>query len=299
MKYFFLFALITGLLASCQSRTKVPLVAASAETPSNEQDTAYTKAEERAFLLADSARRAAPLVLPALSAADTLTPAAHDLLRTRDLAPLWANWQKGAPSRQAIEGFYGPDHYRISFYFDEVRRDSLRPEQFRVRGRNRYRKVITPFAGTITVQTVVFDARLDVDNSYQPTDSVPTFVVRATYELREDPATKGAGVYRGEALLDVYENSHGVLQLADIWGTGFNPTHGGGLLFRGDWTDNHTGRHRPAAWANKLSAVTPAPVMKEQEAGGRVGDVDPVLAKLGWNEFWENEEWWATSPKHL
>ncbi|WP_046246838.1 hypothetical protein [Hymenobacter terrenus] len=290
MKYLFLFALSSCLLASCQPKAKASGASTAAATSSDE-DTTYTKAEEQAFMLADSLRRAAPLRLPLLSATDTLTPAARELLRSHDLAPLWANGEQDALSPRAIEGFYGPDHYRISFYFDEVQRDSLRPELYWVRGRNRYRKVITPFAGAITVRAVVFNARLDVDNSYQPTDSVATFVVRANYELREDPTTKGAGVYRGEALLDLYENRHGVLRLADIWGTSYNPTAGGGLLFRGDWTDNRTGRHRPAAWANVLDAVTPAPVMQEQQAGGRIGDVDPVLAKLGWNEYWENDEW--------
>ena len=97
VKYRLLFALISGLLPGCQSKTKAPLAAATAETPGNEGDTTYIKAAKHPFMLADSARRAARLQLPPLRATDTLTPAAITLLLTHDLAPLWANWKQGAP----------------------------------------------------------------------------------------------------------------------------------------------------------------------------------------------------------
>ena len=31
--------------------------------------------------------------------------------------------------------------------------------------------------------------------------------------------------------------------------------------------------------------------------GDRSEEVNPNLAELGWNEAWENDEWWADSPK--
>ena len=232
--------------------------------------------------------------LPPAGPGDTLTAAARAFLRAHDLAPLWANADYDEPADRAMEGFYGPDSYRIAFYYDEVRRDSLHPEQFLVRGRNRYRKIVTPFAGTITVQAI-FNAQLDTPN-FHPADTVRAFVVRARYELREDPATKGAGVYRGEALLDATETPHGGLHQGELSGTGYyqlaNPNQGGGLTFVGTWTDNKTGRQRLAAWSPNLQRVTPVPILEEQQVGGRTGDVDPVLAKHGWNELWDNDEWW-------
>ena len=274
-----------------------PGAQARAPGPTAQADSAArTAAAESAQLLADSLRRNNPLRLQPLGAADTLTAADQDFLRGHDLSVLWCAQNFGRPMNRPMEGFYGPNHYRISVYFDQVFRDSLRADSFVVCGRDRYRKVITPFCGSITVQSIVW-AKLDVDNNYQPTDSVRTFVVRAMYKFIEDPATKGAGTYQGEALLDAYEDQDGQLRLADISGTGYNPTDGGGVLFRGDWTDRLTGRRRPAAWAASLEAVAPQPVIEAQQAGGRIGDVDPVLARLGWNEFWENDEWWAQSPK--
>lgn len=37
--------------------------------------------------------------------------------------------------------------------------------------------------------------------------------------------------------------------------------------------------------------------LKSLRLGDRSEEINPNLAKLGWNEAWENDEWWATSPK--
>ena len=297
MKAGYVLFLLVLAASACQPGGKAGTQPLASRPATAEVDsTAQTAAADLAWKVADSLRRNNPLQLPPLGPTDTLAAADYELLRSHDFSILWCAQNFKRQMHSPMEGFYGPTHYRISVYFDQVWRDSLRLDRYLVCGRDRYHKVITPFCGTITVQSIV-QAKLDVDNSYQPTDSVRTFVVRAIYKFIEDPATKGAGIYRGEAQLDAYEDQHGQLRLADIYGTSYNPTGGGGVLFRGDWTDNLTGRRRPAAWAANLEAVAPQPVMEEQQAGGRVGDVDPILARLGWNEFWENDEWWAKSSK--
>ncbi|UOQ71238.1 hypothetical protein [Hymenobacter cellulosilyticus] len=30
--------------------------------------------------------------------------------------------------------------------------------------------------------------------------------------------------------------------------------------------------------------------------GGRIVEVNPKYARYGWNEYYENEEWWTTAP---
>ena len=54
-----------------------------------------------------------------------------------DLSYAWSNAQPEAKANPTMEGFYGPDHYRISFYFSKVRRDSLRSELYHIQGINR------------------------------------------------------------------------------------------------------------------------------------------------------------------
>jgi len=279
----FLFVLLLGLVVGCQSADRSAPTGASNSTP-----------PPVAHLQWITTRH-----LPPAGPGDTLTTLAQGFLRAYDLTPLWANADYNKSADQAMEGFYGPDYYRIAFYYDQVRQDSLIPEKFWVRGRNRYRRVITPFTGTITVRAI-FKAQLGSAN-FQPADTVRAFVVRAYYELREDPTTKGAGVYRGEALLDVLETPLGGAHQGDLYGTGYyqlaDPNQGGGLTFNGNWTNNKTGRQCFAAWSPNLQRVTPVPILEEQQVGGPTGDVDPVLVKHGWNELADNDEWWnANGP---
>ena len=172
--------------------------------------------------------------LPAAGPGDTLTAAARTFLLEHDLDALWANADGDQPATEAMEGFYGPDHYRIAFYFDEVHRDLEHPEQYLVSGRNRCRKVITPFWGTITVQAIF---RAELGKSFPHSDSIKSYVVRAHYEPREDPTTKGAGMYVGEAMLDLYEEEGKGLYKPNPGQGGYyrraNPNQGGGSRSKG------------------------------------------------------------------
>ncbi len=276
-------ALLTSFLGSCQA----PEQPAAGLPPAAEQP------GRAAQQLPIALRWPATRRLPPPGPRDTLTAAARALLRRHYLSLIWARADYGEPSDRAMEGFYGPDNYRIAFYFDQVRRDSLHPERFWVQGRNRYRRVITPFAGTMTVRAI-FRAVLDRTNRPASADTVQAYAVRAAYALREDPATKGAGVYQGEALLDIYEFAHGALHAGDLGNVGYYPPNqGGGLIFRGAWTDAKTGRRRAAAWADNLQMVTPPAVRQEQLANGPYGDLDPALAHRGWDEEWMTDQWWV------
>ena len=237
-------------------------------------------------------------VAAASVAADSLAPAALALLRRHDLAPLWANRAEGMAARSAMEGFYGPPHYRISFYFSGVTHDPIRPNRFHVTGLDRYKKVVTPFSGTITVRALrPFTKEMHLDAA--PADSAaPAYTAVARFALNEDPATTGAGNYTGEALLDFYIDDQQQLQMAVAhpMASEHNPTHGSGLIFRGSHVSNRTGQRRAVAFSTDYGMVVPNALAK-LGLGDRSEDVNPNLARLGWNEAWENDEWWAKSPK--
>jgi hypothetical protein len=236
------------------------------------------------------------VVTTLLADSATVPPEALALLRQHDLAPLWANQTEFMKSHPTMEGFYGPTHYRISFYFSKVERDAKQPNLFHVKGLDRYKKVITPFVGTITVQTVqpfTKEMFVDADSTAQ------AFTAAGRFEFLEDPATKGAGKYYGKALLDFYIDQQGHLNhaLALVGADEYkNPTKGCGLLFSGNQISNKTGQRNAVAFANFYGAVVPQEI-KKLGLGDRSEEVNPNLAKLGWNEAWENDEWWAKSPK--
>ena len=235
-----------------------------------------------------------PLAATPASSADSLSPATRALLTKYNLAPLWANRAEGKAAHSPMEGFFGAEPYRISFYFSSVERDPARLNVFQVVGLDRYKKVITPFTGTITVRDIVpFTDSMDVD---APDSTARPFTAVGRFVLREDPATRGAGNYAGEALLDFYYDAHGRLDQAGYLDGVLNPTKGCGLLFRGSQVSNKTGRRQPVAFANFYGAVVPR-ALEKLGLGDRSEEVNPNLAHFGWNEAWENEEWWAQSPK--
>lgn len=231
------------------------------------------------------------------SGADS-TAALLMLLREVDLTPLVANRpDSSAKARdQVMEGFFGPDHYHISFFFTKARRDSLRPQMVHLWGLNRYKKVVTPFTGTCIVTRL---AALPDTVTLEHSQRVNAYTAFASFVLREDPATKGAGVYSGRALFDFTVDEARRVQFANFMemdAGGGNPTNGGGLVFRGQWQNNKTGQRKPVSWSRFYEAIVPD-VLRKLGLGERGDEVHPRLAKYGWSEIWENDEWWAKSPK--
>jgi hypothetical protein len=249
----------------------------------------------RVTTAAPATKRVAEEQLVPISLADSasgLSKSDFLLLRQHNLAPLWAD-QADSMRQGAMEGFYGSPPYRISFYFKKVTQDARQPNVFHVEGLDRYKKVITPFAGTIIVQAIrpfTKEMFADVDSTAH------CFTVAGRFQLAEDPATKGAGTYHGKALLDFYLNPQGHLGLAGASDAYKNPTKGCGLLFSGYQISDKTGQRHSVAFANFYGAVVPT-ALKKLGLGDRSDEVNPNMARLGWNEAWENDEWWATAPK--
>lgn len=214
-----------------------------------------------------------------------------------DLSYAWSNAKAEAKANPTMEGFYGPDHYRISFFFSKVRRDSLHPELYHIWGINRYKKVVTPFEGTCKVTRF---APLPDTAEMANSNKLRAYTAFAEYTLREDPKTKGAGVYSGKAMLDLCVNSRNQASQADFTGgldLGLNnPTKGSGLLFQGIWRNNQTGQTQPASWSSNFLVIVPE-ALERIGLGSRSDTIYPELAKYGWNEWYENDEWWAQPSK--
>ena len=195
-----------------------------------------------------------------------------------------------------MEGFYGPNNYRVSFFFTKVERDAQRPEVYHIWGKNRYKKVITPFTGTCTFKQLT--SLPDTTDLEHPEKGQPLrgYSVIGDYTLTEDPATKGAGVYSGKVMVDFFLTSRGKAELTISepmmgGGTG-NPTKGSGLLFQGVWRDNKTGKIKVATWSSDFGVIMPHTLAKLG-----LGGSDPTgivaLEKYGWKDGGvDGEEWW-------
>ena len=270
-------------LVACQSHTKPvvvvrakPAVAVEAPAPAELLDSA------QAFETPATIRPEAFITKAGPPVTDIT-----GFLAVNNLAEMW--------QATVLEGFYGAEHRHIAFVFDRVQPDTL-PNTFRVQGRSRFRKIITPFEGTFTVSRVKYlKAFLDLDSP--AVARARAYAVTAQFVLREDSTARNAGTYQGTTLLDFYRLASGELQLLQSVSPPDKdlPARGAGQLFRGQWQSHHTGRRHTVNFAIFSQAVVPD-AMADLFLGDRGETINPKYANLGWSEAWENTEWWAKSP---
>ncbi|MBO2011658.1 hypothetical protein [Hymenobacter negativus] len=277
------------LAASCQPQTK------SGSAASTKPAAAIPEMPTAAPAM-DGGRPSVSLAATKATASVADAPA---FLVANNLAPLWqANFgqQENNHSRPTIlDGFYGPEHRHISVIVEQVRQDAAHPNVFQVQGRTRYKKNITPFDGTITVDAVKpLKVYLDLDSVEEA--HAHAYTATAHFVLRENPAADGAGTYRGTAAMDFYQLGSGKLDLVQTLPDNSLPTGGGGLLFRGQWQSLRSGLRKDVAFATYAQAVVPD-AMSDLYIGDRGDSLNPKYARLDWSEAWENDEWWAKPAK--
>jgi hypothetical protein len=277
--------------------------------PQAAQTTAATAAPKVAIATTQPASplKAAQPLPTLFAAADTLTPSMRKLLQNSDLSRLWQNvdhYQEG--SQGVFEGFFGPDHYHFAMVFTQVIRDEADPTVYHVVGKSRYRKNIRPFAGTLTVRQVADLAYPGFLQSLarqeeKAADSLAgrTYTARARLQLQEEPR-ENSGLFEGEVLLDFYAvpaQKPGFVYVFDHEGTDEGlPTRGAGLLLRGNRRNVSTGQVKSFIVGPDVVAVAPY-VFKDFMLDERMGEINPKYVKLGWDEYWNHDEWWADSPK--
>lgn len=228
-----------------------------------------------------------------------LTPAAAQAFFARhDLKTLWLpgvqeeaeSWGgSGYGPAPSQNGFFGADHYRIEFALTSVERDAKRPSVYLVRGKNRYKKRITPFSGTITLQQVRRGPVQAAEEGQTPDES---YTVQGQFEFREDAAVAGHGVFKGTVVADAFVNAAGKAQMGWVPNSA---AKGCGYKFEGQWVSAQNGGAKPVLWGNNLNAVARL-VFTDFMVGERMPHVNKKYASLGWNRIWDNDEWWADAP---
>ena len=240
----------------------------------------------------------------------------HKLARQIDLSKLWQSDTKERRKHPVLEGFFGPDHYRFVMVFSQATRDKVHPEVYHVSGKCHYRKNIRSFTGTLTLRRIE-----DADVFYSPSDdifaaeyaasldpdSTNERLIRASAQLHiysawarlqlTEEATENSGKFEGEAVLNFYVNDKKRVGYASAPSLlDGEPARGSGLLLRGIRRNRTTQQLKKFVVADDVFAAAPD-VYKDFGIGDRGYEINPKYAKLGWNEAWANDEWWADSPK--
>ncbi len=299
-----LFGLLTLALAGTACQQQAPVTQGAAAETAPPALLVVNKTSSPATVV----ETAPPPVLPVVNktnrpaTASPLTSAARDLLRRYDLSALFGIPQGPEHNLQphVLNGFFGAAHRRIEVLFTDMRRDASQPNVYYLSGKNRHKGVITPFAGTLTITKVVRQPghtnKELVDDEYDLLSNEPyAYTAVGQFVLREDSTREQAGMFRGEAAIDwaIIEG-----KLRQHTQTDRTLTQGGLLKFEGTWSRYHSAEAKPVVWVESVFGFNGSRnIIKDLQFADRNLSFNPKYAKLGWNEFYENDEWWADTPK--
>ncbi|RSK43650.1 hypothetical protein [Hymenobacter perfusus] len=271
MRPVYLAATCAALLTGCQQKPAVQTAAAVSSTP-----TTPTKSQ------------------PAAATADEpLTAEERQFLAQYNLTSLLQMQEKA--SYELMNGFFGPDHYRIEFAMLEVTQDPDNPTHYLLRGRNRFKQRVTPFTGDLTINQLRSQPQVEIpkgeSNEYgQQLNRQNMYCAIGTFRLREASGQLGSGTFEGRAVIDFRVDEEGQLSL-DSRNEEVGAM-GGEVLLEGYWTSPATRQRKAITLVRNIMHYN-QDIFEEFTIGERDPDFNPKYAKLGWDTYWQNEEWWA------
>ena len=103
-----------------------------------------------------------------------------------------------------------------------------------------------------------------------------------------------AGIFRGQLAIDWKQTDGGQLELECR--SVRSASHESLMRYEGTLTSYATHQVYPVKWLEDISYEAEQ-ILPKFDIGEREMAINPKYARLGWPEFWENEEWWAEKPK--
>lgn len=266
--------------AACVNQSKPEKIAIAKVEPVRLQ----THAEAADTLLADSTMPRKPLKFRQLQWQEL-----NKFLSSHDLAPMLQN-------NYPDNGFYGENRYRIEFVFTKVVKSSTDPTIYFVEGKNRHKKVVTPFKGTMRIAQVRSFIDPNIDEA--ETEEIgfgDKFAVAGTFEFPEDSAQLAtSGLFKGNFKLDFAELKGNPEFTQDLWFFSNDaPANGSGYRFDGTWTSFvKKDMVKPVIWSRDIFRFA-NDILKDFSYGERDIEINQAYRELGWDNYWDAEEWWT------
>lgn len=193
-------------------------------------------------------------------------------------------------------GFFGEDRYRIEFMITEVTKDPTYMNIYRIKGKNRHKKTITAFSGSFSILDIVEITDNNLDTAtVNSMDIDHIYAASGKFMLDEDPTmTKTSGTFSGTTKMEFYTRK---TQVPDLWyySEGL-PSQGSGIRYDGTWTMYSKPEVvKPVIWASDLFRFADD-ILKDFSIGERSVEINEKYRHLGWDDFWDGQEWWADSP---
>ncbi len=194
------------------------------------------------------------------------------------------------------DGFHGSNRYRIEVYFASVTKDSKRPNIYHVAGKIHFKENVTPFKGKILLTTLHpiqdFSISRKTLKFYQVQQ---LYASCGSFEFREDSTFAESGVFKGTMAMDFAVHTD---KTSRLWFFQKDQTRGAGFLFDGEWTSYKTGKSKPFLLPGWLRALGNQ-ILTDFDIGDRGLTINPKYRKLGWDNYWENDEWWNEPTKPI
>lgn len=267
------------LLWHCQSKKVQPPV----ETVDVTAMVRMTHKEATDTLRVDTSQPMAPVHLKMLDKA-----AAQAVLAGVDLKQaVLADWPDN--------GFYGEDRRRIEFIFTGFDRHPERPGVYAVKGKNRYKTTISDFEGVLEIREVYefSDPNLDTSEIYDM-QFRKMLALTGDFRFHEDSSLRTSGLFAGTFKMDIGLLEDGGTQLWFF--SESTPAQGCGYRFDGAWTSyKNAGQSKPVIWSRDLFRFA-NDILEEFSYGERDIQINEKYRHLGWDNFWDGEEWWNDAP---
>lgn len=214
------------------------------------------------------------------------------------------NTQEVAP----YNGFFGSDRHRIEVVLLRVRPDAAQLRRLLVTAKSRFKGEIKDLQGVIELTGLQRQPALNkAEQAYEKhlesmrmvtvirlpnaERAVGHYTLTGTFDWRE---VAGTGRYVGRAVLDVAATNR-----QGLWSASLRKTagaRGADLLFDGQWTNGPSGPAKPFILVENVTGFAEH-VLQDFEVGERDIVINPKYARLGWDSYWENDEWWAEPAK--
>ncbi len=207
-------------------------------------------------------------------------------------------------------GFYDTTNYRVEFYISAVASDTANPFVVAISGKCKYKENITDFTGVINIDSLFsyrditysyreFLTYADSTEKFTGDTTINTYHAKGTFILKEDSNLANTGAFTGNFFMDfVPEYTDNQLQGHSLWRNTENETRRGGFLFDGLWASYKSGQQKQVIFAEDLFMFANE-ILEDFSYGEREIEINEKYRSLGWENYWEGEEWWNSegAPK--